>query len=1482
MAEVRNLVHEIVHRDLNGSPIEISYVNYHELLYHTQQIWNRIYNSVGREKTRLNLVYARHLLELLEQFPEEATNDIEVKCLTALGNFCTSMAEAPSDLTSDERIDYALSALSCFRARNDLMPLNATSLTLVRVALQVYLSTLVELRAPQADYDFTDLGNEIDEDLDPFHTLVLQTASNRNTLRNNTLFDLFRARARNLIAQGKRGEFEKAFVSARAYIDVNILSPERRTAWQNFKLETEIGQSREQLAEAREAEMKAAAEQAAAAAEREAKEAASRPAQPAVAAQPLAQNGSQPSAESDYDSRADDEDGSSFEDELATHLGPIRSPRVWLEQKMTPNDPQRGTSMPQSLFQFVQGGIDSYKMGEYEAALRQFNQADLQNPNPGFRHVILYNRAASLLAMNDNAKSAEAEQLLEQATAIGSRLPGLRWNLAVAYWRNHGVDRRLINTLNEVVDAGRKAPLCAAAACYLLGDSAGALDALLRARALPGSVPDIDEELRKLVADYPQLAPQISAEIARNRPAYAPAAVRLSEDQPYQPDAAYPPPAYNPQQPYPNQPYNPQQPYAQPRNPYVPAQQPYGQPQQPYGQPPTQPQQPYGQPPTQPPPNGQPQQPYQPYPRNPYQPERQYGNNQPYQPERQYGGNQPYQPERQYGGNQPYQRPYQQPERQYGNNNQPYQPYQRPYQQPERQYGNNNQPYQPYQRPYQPGQGYGQPPTREGATPTDPRTAAASPNPRLGQLLELHGKLIELILPFTDAVAPDEDLQRSQLEFDLTLTRLEQQQPTLDQPTQQMFTPIIERWRRLGAVMQSRVSGGLEQGVVQVRPGQRQISDGGRMSGLVVAVTNTDEATTVTNLELCLPTRPDSYQLPTEVAEGDEGLALRVPQLDPGATRYLKFNLAPQYQGSLDLVFNLSYELHDLNGSRLHRSHVLLQPAVTTARLDPVPSYYLAGESIPDDRDDIFKGRVEDIARIKASLGVGDSNPRQSVIPYLTGISKVGKSSLLNNLTNPRLHPDLHQSYVPIRISMDEYQGDEYKMPFFLKALAGKIGKAMQGAGYNPPSIDPLWSKLREAPLITFFDEYLAQVNEMLRPRRLLLMFDEFRYLADKLKMGEWDSGFLSKLRTLYQNGQVALIFAGRGYFSEVNRGLNEPSLLDSVRDQPLGFLSPQAVRELIEQPSQMRGIGFVPEAGALIQQLTAGHPFFVQSLCHDVISEILNRERRRVVIPDDVRAINKLYMQSDNLFSHIWAGSEMREVHQEVIFALLQAQESGDSYVDRGQIVAAVSGYAPREVATALEFLRNREVLEESPTSEHFVRIHIPILRGWFQSKYSRGLSLAPSRADRLQDIQNLTEQVIRVRRKCNQWQTTVFKEDASDQTVATEMMQLAAESWADFERFEHLLYKFIGNEAILAREYLREAPRFGELVRDLQAIRNGVAHRLDNDRYPDSADAAYKAIDKYLGHQPVTAGDFLELQELILRATISGLNELREALER
>ncbi len=1454
MAEVRNLVREIVRRDLIQCPIEVAYTDYHDLLYYTQQIWNRIFNSVGREKTRLNLVYARHLLELLERFPDESTNDIEVKCLTALGNFCTSMAEAPSEITSLERIDYALSALSCFRSRNALMPLNATSLTLVRVALQVYLSALVDLRAPQAEYDFSEVAHEMDEALDPYQTLILQTASNRNAIRNNLLFDFFRARVRPLVNQGKRVEFEKAFTAARAYIDPTLLSPERRAAWQNFKVESEAGQSREQLAEAREVELRAnplAVESDAA------------PTTASAAASPTTA-----ATEPELVPDGDEELTNSFEEELATHLGPIRSPRIWLEQKMTPNDPQRGTSMPQVLFQLVQGGIDAYKMGDYEAALRQFNQADLQNPSATFRHVLFYNRAATLLAMNEAGKSQQAEQLLEQATSLGSRLPGLRWNLAVAYWRNHGVDKRLIDTLNEVVDAGRKAPLCSAAACYLLGNALGSMEALLRAKALPGSVPDLDEELQKLAADYPNLAPQLSAELARLRANYPPQPARPAE-QPYQPEQPYQRTPYG-QPPYtfPNQ---TQQPYGQPPQPQQPA---YGQPQPsqpPYGQPqPTQPtygqpqspQPPYAQPqPTQPP-YGQAQQPYQqPYPR-------------PYNAQAGYSSN----------PNQPYPRPYNAQAGYSSNPNQ--QPYPRPYNAQAGYSSNPNQ--QPYPRPYNAPAGY-HPPRPQGEYQQPPaangeQRASFAPPSRLGGIVEQYGKLLDLLVPFADGTSEEEELQRSQLEFSLGLARLEQQTAALEGATQQAVAPLFDKWRRLGEVLAGRVQSGLSQSLILVKAVQRQISDAAKPSGLVIALTNQDVVASVSNIELRLPPRPDTYTLASEVGADGEGAILRVPMLGPGATRYLKFNLAPLRPGPLDLVFELAYQVSggDDQQPSHHRSHVLLQPALQAARIDPVSSFYLAGESIPEDRDDIFKGRGEEIARVKASLGLGTGGSRhQSMIPYLTGISKVGKSSLLNNLTNPRLHPDLHQSFLPVRISMDEYQGDEYKLPFFLKALAARIGKAMTAAGYSAPAIEPLWPMLREAPLITFFDDYLGAVSDTLRPRRLLLMFDEFRYLADKIRMGDWDSGFLSKLRTLYQNGLVGLIFAGRGNFSEVTRGLNEPSLLDSVRDQPLSFLNPGAVRELIEQPSGARGITFVPEAGGLISQLTGGHPFFVQSLCHDVISEVLNRERRKVVIPEDVKQINKLYLQSDNLFSHIWNG-EMREVHQEVIFTLLQLQEGSNNFVDRGALVAGISHYPPRDVATAVEFLRQREVLEESSSSEHFVRIRIPLLYGWFQNKHTRGLSLAPSRVERLQDVQTLTEQVIRLRRKCNQWRANVFKEDASDSSVAEEMMHLAAESWADFERLVQLIYKYIGNEAIINRDYLREVPRFGELVRDLQAIRNGVAHRLDNDRYPDSADAAYKAIDKYLGHQPVAASDFLELQELVLRSAISGLNELREAVER
>ena len=1466
MASIKALVRDQVRHDLEQSPLEVNYGSYHELLYHTQQIWNRVYSSVGLEKTQLNLVYARHLIELLERFPEQASNDIEVKALTALGNYCTSMAESAPNLTARERIEYSLSALDCFRARNNLMPLNSTSLTLVRVALQIYLNSLTELRAEQGSFGFSDIAEEADDALEPYHTLILLTANNRQNLRNNLLFDFFRARARILLAQGRHADYKNLFAEARNYIDPMLLNPERRNTWNSYRLEGEL--ERQSNANFDPAPAPSTTTNALASITR-----------PLTPPDP----GEQPSvaapSEADDTSQSDEDEA----DELA-HLGPVRTPQAWLEHKMTPNDPQRSTNVPYQLFPFIQGGIDMYKTGDYSGALDQFKQAEMLNPNPAFRHVILYNQAATLLALSGQEQSKLAEQLLEQAVTMGSRLPGLRWNLAVAYWRNHGVDRRLIATLNEVVDAGRKAPLCAAAAAHMLGDPLGVLGALLRAKALPGSLPDIDAEMGKLVEDFPSIAPQVSAEQARFAARYQqqvryPSPTRPPE-QPYQRPAYNnpPPPAPRPNYPqggYPQPNYQPdyQQPNQYPSEQgYQPSRQPYVE-QQPYQQPPNyqQPRQPYGQeqqPGYQRPNYPQPQPNYQ-QPRPPYGQEQQPGYQRPnYQPRTYTPNSGPgqgsYSPNA-YGQGYPQRNPYPAPD--YNPQRNPGQP----------------QPYQPAQPAPQPD-AYPQRP-RYNPPPSPPQPAPQGSNlARLASVIALYEGLLDQINALLNPDLSAEERQRYQLELTRSLSRIERHsRETLTTDEAALLNSWFNKWRTLSDALAHQAQ---HDEPIEVKPAQTHISNAPTPSGLVLAVTNRSEQA-ARNLELRLPPRPDTYELPY-FADAERGEVVGLDRLEPGATSYLRLLLTPRRYGSLDITLELSYYEGDASDEEANaaprRSYIMLQPNPLTAKFEPLPTVYLAGEAIPPDRTDIFKGRAEEIVKIKASLGLGDDLPRaQSAIPYLTGIGKVGKSSLLNHLANANAHPDLHDALLPVHISMDEYQSDEYKLSTFLAAIATKINDALRLAGRAPAPIDQ--QGLREQPLITFFDGYLAAVNDSLKPRRLLLMFDEFRYLADKVKRGEWEAAFLSKLRTLYQQGQICLVFAGRGAFNEITRGLNEPSLLDSVRDHPLSFLSTQAVSELIREPSAKRGINFLPEAVTLISWLTAGHPFFVQYICHDAISEILNRERRTVVTPEDVASLKQLYLQSDNLFSHLWNG-EMRELHQDVVFTLLGLQPQPGAFVGRQMLVEALPDVDGREVAGVIEQLCRREVLEDgSSAGQPGVRVRIPLLYEWFRTKHERGLSLSPfSRLDHLNDIKSLTMQALKLRKNINRAASEpVFKEGVFDENNSNQLLDTYAEDWTAFHRFVDTLYKSIGHEAIVARDFLREVPRFFDVVRDLQYIRNGiVAHRPDNEAFPDSADAAYNIIDKYLGHQPGKATDFLELQEALLRVAIAGLNELHEVVAR
>ena len=246
-----------------------------------------------------------------------------------------------------------------------------------------------------------------------------------------------------------------------------------------------------------------------------------------------------------------------------------------------------------------------------------------------------------------------------------------------------------------------------------------------------------------------------------------------------------------------------------------------------------------------------------------------------------------------------------------------------------------------------------------------------------------------------------------------------------------------------------------------------------------------------------------------------------------------------------------------------------------------------------------FYGREDVFKFVSDTLAV----PAQNVI-VLYGQRRIGKTSLLHQLIM-RMGEDFHA------VLFDLQGKGQHDLPALLRDLSSAIARSLKLPAPDPTAFGSGRDTMRES--------FLPEVYAALDSRRLLILFDEFDVLSDESSSGDELAGsqLFGFLRNwLEQDARLACIFV-------VGRRLDElpihyRSLFKQAAFRRISVLPRHEAVELITQPVAGE-FSYSPEAIDAILDLTSGHPYLTQLICH-VIYKRLFATPHRAVDADDVR----------------------------------------------------------------------------------------------------------------------------------------------------------------------------------------------------------------------------------------------------------------------
>ena len=239
---------------------------------------------------------------------------------------------------------------------------------------------------------------------------------------------------------------------------------------------------------------------------------------------------------------------------------------------------------------------------------------------------------------------------------------------------------------------------------------------------------------------------------------------------------------------------------------------------------------------------------------------------------------------------------------------------------------------------------------------------------------------------------------------------------------------------------------------------------------------------------------------------------------------------------------------------------------------------FTVGGALSDASGYGFFGREDIFEFVRDALDVVRRNPI-----LLLGQRRIGKSSILWQISH-RLSPNL------VCVYFDLQGKDNMDLDSVLYGLGREIARKMKLG--NPSREDTTEE--------TFSRVFLPRIFEHLgEPRRLVLLLDEFDVI-DETVAGNAIAAksfipYLGQYVAVY--GQVGLIFVLGRKTEEMSASFNSSLIKDAVQKR-IGRLPYEDIASLVKKLSA-GSIDFSEAAILRLYELTSGHPFCTQVLCH-------------------------------------------------------------------------------------------------------------------------------------------------------------------------------------------------------------------------------------------------------------------------------------------
>ena len=410
------------------------------------------------------------------------------------------------------------------------------------------------------------------------------------------------------------------------------------------------------------------------------------------------------------------------------------------------------------------------------------------------------------------------------------------------------------------------------------------------------------------------------------------------------------------------------------------------------------------------------------------------------------------------------------------------------------------------------------------------------------------------------------------------------------------------------------------------------------------------------------------------------------------------------------------------------------------------PSPYIVGK--PVDREDMFYGRAGVIERIRRQLG---SDANANVI-LLEGNRRTGKTSVLRQLQKKDALP----GWIAVYCSFQDAEGDESRAGIttqnVYRLMARTLGWALFDVGVRtwlpgqsrPANQHPFKVEFRGVldhafvglhPFETF-EEYLATALEAARPRRVLLMLDEFDKLQEGIDSGVTSPQVPENIRHLLQHhaGLSAILTGSR----RLKRLREEywSALFGLGYRIGISALPLEDAQRLVTEPVVDR-LRYLPAARDRLVDLCARQPFLVQSLCNRVFEQAAETKERTITLAAVNKAAAEMVRKNEH-FQTLW---DYAQTHRRrLLLALCERLTEGPDPVNLELFstrLESVGVHVDRDsqIGDDLEYLRELELIEfDKSYRGGTYRIAVPLLGMWIRASIDFDDAVARAREEAME----------------------------------------------------------------------------------------------------------------------------------------------------